>query len=331
MSFYFLESSSVDPHFNLALEQYVFEQLPKESSYFMLWQNGNSIIVGKNQNTIAEINNEYVKAHGINVVRRLSGGGAVYHDLGNINFTFIMDAEKTETLNFQAFIIPVVKTLQKLGVTAEQNGRNDITIDGKKFSGNAQYYRRGRVMHHGTILFDSDLSVVAQALKVSKDKIESKGVKSIQSRVTNVREYLKDDISLQEFKNILKTYMFENEPLEEYPLTEEDIKCIEKIQKERYDTWEWNYGYSPKYSIVKSRRVENCGSIEVNMNVENGIIKNFKTFGDYFGSGDTGEIAEKLIGRKLEESELFQALSGLNIGYYYNNLTLEEFIKIILQ
>ncbi len=331
MSFYFLESPSVDPHFNLALEEYVFEQLPKENSYFMLWQNDNSIIVGKNQNTIEEINTEYVKAHGINVVRRLSGGGAVYHDLGNINFTFIMDAEKTGTLNFQAFIIPVVKTLQKLGIAAEQNGRNDITIDGRKFSGNAQYYRRGRVMHHGTILFDSDLSVVAQALNVSKDKIESKGVKSVQSRVTNVREYLKDDISLQEFKNILKTYMLEDETLEEYSLTEDDLNCVEKIQKERYDTWEWNYGYSPKYSIIKSRRVENCGTIKVNMNVENGVIKNFKTFGDYFGSGDTSEIAEMLIGRKLEEAELSQTLSGVNIGYYYNNLTPEEFIKIILQ
>ena len=330
MSIIYLESPSFDPHFNLALEQYVFNEMPKTNEYFMLWQNDNAIIVGKHQNTIGEINQEYVKAHNIQVVRRLSGGGAVYHDLGNLNFTFIMDAGDAEDLNFRVFSVPVVKALKRLGITAEQNGRNDITVDGRKFSGNAQYIKNGRIMHHGTILFNSDLEKVATSLNVSKDKIESKGLKSVRSRVMNLKEYLPEDITLTEFKNLIKKYMFE-EVKNQYVLTDTDLRRVREIQKERYDTWEWNYGFSPKYSISKERFIENCGKIQLNMEVEKGIITKFITQGDYFGSGDSADLAGILIGSKPEEAELMNTLSGIDINYYYKNLTVKEFIKIIIQ
>ena len=173
----YLDLTTTDPAFNLAVEEYVFEQLPRDRMYVMLWQNDNAIIIGKHQNTLAEINEAYVKEKNIRVVRRLSGGGAVYHDMGNLNFTVIADADG-DNLDFGRFCRIVVRALARMGVEAQINGRNDMTIDGKKFSGNAQYLRQGRVMHHGTILFDSDGAVLANALQVDEEKIRAKGVKT---------------------------------------------------------------------------------------------------------------------------------------------------------
>ena len=198
---------STDPTFNLAFEEYVFESMDQNETYFMLWQNDHAIIVGKHQNTIEEINQDFVKEQGIKVVRRLTGGGAVYHDLGNLNFTFIVNNDSGKPFDFQSFTRPVVKALQSLGVNAEFNGRNDITIDGKKFSGNSQYAKRGRVLHHGTVLFNSKLDTVQNALKVKKDKIESKGVKSVKSRVTNIADYLEPGFTLEDFKKALVSYV----------------------------------------------------------------------------------------------------------------------------
>ncbi|NCB52022.1 MAG: lipoate--protein ligase [Clostridia bacterium] len=326
----YLESPSFDPRFNLALEQYVFDELTKANEYFMLWQNDNAIIVGKYQNTIEEINTEYVVQKEIQVVRRLSGGGAVYHDRGNLNFTFISDAGNVEDLNFRVFCEPVIKALCQFGVTAHLSGRNDITIDGKKISGNAQYIKNGRVMHHGTILFDSDLSKVTASLKVSKDKIESKGIKSVRSRVTNLKPYLPNCITMEEFKKMLKEYMFK-EVDGQYALSDSDFKRIEKIKKERYDLWDWNYGFSPNYSIVKQRTVKNCGSIQLSMEVVDGQITEFAIRGDFFGSGDPDELSNHIIGRRPEACDLREALRGININYYCKNLSTSELMEIILQ
>ncbi|MDD4078630.1 MAG: lipoate--protein ligase [Eubacteriales bacterium] len=331
MSMVYLESPSTDPDFNLALEQYVFDKLPRSNEYFMLWQNDNAIIVGKHQNTLEEINQAYVREHRIRVVRRLSGGGAVYHDLGNINYTFIVDAKGSKSLDFAVFCRQVVKALATLGVRAEVSGRNDITIGGKKFSGNSQYIKKGRIMHHGTIMFDSDLAVVAAALKVGKDKIQSKGVKSVRARVTNVREHIKGDITLAQFWHVLRQFMVEEQNMSAYQLTGADLAQIEELRQSRYATWAWNYGVSPKYSIRKERRVEGCGIIKIGMEVEKGVITAFSTHGDYFGSGDSADVANLLVGEKAEEQALLKALAALPIDYYYNNLTSEELVDIILK
>ena len=245
MKLSYLDLMTTDPSYNLAMEQYVFDCLPRDRMYFMLWQNDNAIIVGKYQNTISEINEEAVRERGIRVVRRLSGGGAVYHDMGNLNFTFITDAGGSSTLDMKLFCEPVVRTLAALGVRAEVNGRNDITIDGKKFSGNSQYLRQGRVMHHGTIMFDSDLSVVGEALRVDPTKIQTKGIRSVRSRVTNVAEHLPERVTLPEFRRILLENILRENPGEEYPLTPDDLAVLELSSFQLMDM-----PYSPQVAVL---------------------------------------------------------------------------------
>ena len=237
----YIESPSVDPAFNLALEQYVFDRLPREYGYFMLWRNDRAVIVGKHQDTLSEINWDYVKEKGIQVVRRLSGGGAVYHDLGNLNFTFIVDEEEEGASPFDRFCEPVIAMLEEAGIRAERTGRNDMSIGGRKFSGNAQYRREGRVMHHGTLLYDTDLDVMERALKPPIEKLRSKGVASVKGRVGNIRPWLREDFTMEQFMGRVREYMFKVYELERYELTEEELSKIRQLQAERYDRWEWNF------------------------------------------------------------------------------------------
>jgi lipoate-protein ligase A len=327
----YLESESTNPHFNLALEQFVFDQLDRGHDYFMLWRNDNAVIVGKHQNTMGEINPEYVRENHIRVVRRLSGGGAVYHDLGNVNFTFIVSADNNRPFDFGTFCCPVVRALAELGVKAEINGRNDMTIEGKKFSGNAQYRKRNRVMHHGTILYDSDLSVLGRALVVQRDKIESKGVKSVQSRVTNVKDYMSEDFGVERFMGELRKMMFKEYAMKPYSLTDVDLEAVRRLQHDVYDTWEWNYGESPAYSIRKERRIEGCGKLEVHMEVTKGAIERIVIFGDYFSDADTGELCRMLQGVRPERASLREFLAAVPIGSYFHNLTPEAFLDILVE
>ena len=325
----YLNLYTTDPAFNLAAEQFVFDCLPKDRMYFMLWQNDNAIIIGKYQNTLAEINTDYVEKHGIRVVRRLSGGGAVYHDMGNLNFTFIADAGELEKLNMRIFCEPIAATLKSLGVQAEINGRNDITIDGKKFSGNSQYLRHGRIMHHGTLMFDSDLSVVADALNVDPSKIEAKGMKSVRSRVTNIRPCLQQDIELPEFREILLNNILSENPGEEYVFSPEEIAEIEKIRDERYATWDWNYGRSPECTLKKSGRIEGVGRIEAYISVNEGLITNLSFRGDFFSTEDPDGLSEYLTGRRPERSEYEEALSAVDVSKYFSGIDREQLLSLL--
>ena len=325
----FIDWKETDPRINLAFEEYVFNQMDQNESYFLLWQNNNAVIVGKHQNTIEEINQEYVKANGIRVVRRLSGGGAVYHDMGNLNFTFIVDDNGREPFDFKTFTRPLVGALQSLGVDAEFNSRNDIAIEGKKFSGNAQYARSGRILHHGTILFNSELSAIQRALKVKKDKIESKGVKSIKNRVTNIADYLDESYSLEDFKKLLLAFMFKDEKLQKMELSGEDFAAIEKIKNEKYGTWDWNYGKSPLYNLRKDRKCD-FGLITILLQVEKAVIKDIHFYGDYFGNGDMHELEALLTGIKPNEEALSAALAGVELADYINGLDSKTLIDLIL-
>ena len=329
MKLSYLDLTTTDPAFNLAAEQYVFDALPRDRAYFMLWQNDNAIIVGKYQNTFAEINDAYVKEHGIRVVRRLSGGGAVYHDLGNLNFTFIADAGTLSTLNFTIFCEPVIRTLAKFGVTAEVNGRNDMTIDGRKFSGNSQYLKQGRIMHHGTILFDSDLSVVSNALQVDESKFQSKASKSVRSRVTNVAAYLPAPVSLPEFRSALLADIAQSVGGEAYTFSASDLAAIEKLRAERYGTWEWNYGFSPACTIERRARIEGCGTVEVRIGVSGGHISEMHFYGDFFSVSEPEQLSARFVGLSPDAQGYKKALQGIDVSQYIVGLTNEALMQLL--
>ncbi len=323
----FIENNSTDPYYNLAFEEYIFKNLDED--FVLLWRNEPSIIVGKNQNTIEEINIDYVKENNINVVRRVTGGGAVYHDLGNLNFSFITEAQ-SNLIDFKTYNRPIVKALEKLGVNCELSGRNDIVIDGKKFSGIAQSLIKGRVLNHGTLLFDSRLDILSKVLNVKRDKIESKGVKSVSSRVTNIKPYVKDDIDVLKFKQVLLNNIFEyfKQPVEIYELSENDINNIQEMVEKKYGTWEWNFGNSPEFNYKVYKRFEG-GGVEVRLHVVKGIIENCKIYGDFFGKNDIKELEGKLTGIKYDVDEVNETLENVIIGEYLGKITKEEFLKCI--
>ncbi|MCL2719722.1 MAG: lipoate--protein ligase [Treponema sp.] len=330
---YYIENRSTDPFYNLSLEQIIFDTFDKNHSYFMLWQNHNSIIVGKHQNTMSEINSAFVKTHNINVARRLSGGGAVYHDMGNLNFTFITDADENTSIDFSTFCKPIQDALVSFGVPVEITGRNDMTIEGKKISGNAQYVKKGRVMHHGTLLYDSDLEILSKALNVSDNKIdtiESKGIKSVKSRVTNIRSFMKNDKTLNEFWAVLKNYFFGSFDMKDYIISGDEENEVQKLKEKVYSQWSWNYGASPSYNMRKIRKVETCGTIEILLDIgKEGIINNITFYGDFFGNYDTQELVNILTGHHYEYNEITDLIKEIDISRYFFNLDKKTFLSIL--
>lgn len=326
----FIDNKGItDPRINLAIEEYALKNLDINETYLLFYINEPSIIIGKNQNTIEEINTEYVEKNGIHVVRRLSGGGAVYHDLGNLNFSFITKDDGESFHNFRKFTEPVVTALKKLGVNAELSGRNDLLAEGRKISGNAQFSTKGRMFSHGTLLFDSEIESVVSALNVKKDKIESKGIKSIRSRVANISEFITEKVTIEEFRSLLLKNIFEGmEEIPEYVLTEKDWEKIHELSKERYQNWDWNYGKSPKFNLQHSHRFP-VGQIDVRFEVNKGTIENCKIYGDFFGVGDVMEVEDKLTGIKYEKSQIASALEEVDIKHYFGNISKEDFINLI--
>lgn len=325
-------NNSNDPFFNHAAEKYLMDNFDEE--VFMLWINRPSILIGKDQNTLSEININYVKENDISVVRRLSGGGTVYNDLGDMNYTFITYRDgvgpKVEN-GFERFALPVVNALQSLGVNAVFTGRNDITIDGKKFSGNAQYFQKDKLLHHGTLLYDCDMSKLAQALKSKPIKFIDKSVKSVGSRVTNILDHMETKMNLADFREYLKNYVIKTYNIKTiYEFTENDLRQIEKISRELFETWEWNYGQSPVYTLKNELKYPGVGVVEYNVNVEGGFIKELSLTGDFFGEGEIRELEEKILNSKHDENDLNKVLSKVNIDDYIKGLSKESFIEGIM-
>jgi lipoate---protein ligase len=317
---------NTDPYFNLATEEYVLKEIRDDS--FMLWRNAPSIIVGKHQNTLAEINLDYINEQDIKVVRRLSGGGAVFHDLGNLNFTFTMQGDGANLINFRKYTDPILEVLVKLGIDARFEGRNDLTIDGKKFSGNAMHIWKNKVLSHGTLLFSSHMPDLSKALNADPMKFRDKAVKSVRSRVTNISEHLKTPMDVMEFSSMIEQHIMEKYPdAKLYELTGSDRSNIEELVRTKYGTWEWNFGYSPQYNFRKVLRTEKSGTLEFNVEVKDGIILEVKIFGDYFNMYDTEIIENALRNVPHTYDRIKEALAGFHLGDYFNNLTLEEFME----
>jgi len=326
----YIINNSTDPYFNIALEEYCLMHVDPGEDYFLLWQNEPSIIIGKNQNTLEEINTRFVEERGIKVVRRVSGGGAVYHDLGNLNFTFISKVNPERTTDFSVFADPVIKVLKELGVDAMLLGRNDIIANDRKISGNAQRLYRTKFLQHGTLLFDVNLEDLAEALNVSADKIQSKGIKSIRSRVANIRELLAEDMAVDEFREMLQRRLSDDYRSEEIRLTEEDLKQIEENARNKFASWDWTYGQSPAFNYRSEKRFPG-GKVGVLIQVKDGLVKECKFYGDYLSIVDTEDFAERLTGLRYERKALEEAMRDIDLTPYFGTVSREELLEILFE
>jgi lipoate-protein ligase A len=316
---------STDPFFNVATDEYIFKTIQEDC--FMLWRNDNAIVVGKHQNTLAEINLDFVKEHNIQVVRRLSGGGTVYHDMGNLNFSFTQTGKTSALVDFQKYTLPIVEVLQKLGVDARFTGNSDLMIGDKKISGNAEHIFKNKILHHGTLLFTSEIKNLSGALKINRAKYDDKAVRSIPKPVTNISEHLKYPLSIEEFiQKIMEHVLSTRADAVLYEFSKEDLQAIQKIRDEKYDTWEWNFGRSPNYSLNKEIETNN-GKLEININVEKGIIKRVKIEGDLFDEKDIAEIEIALINIPHEENAIRKVLNRYPIEEYFNDVSSDDFLN----
>ena len=316
-----------DPRVNLALEEHLLRNLQLTKPMLLFYINEPSVIIGRNQNTIEEIDPKYVDRQGIHVVRRLSGGGAVYHDLGNLNFSFITQGRE-DLHNFARFTGPVIQVLGDLGVDAELRGKSDIFAAGKKISGNAQYATAGRMFSHGTLLFDTDIREMLKALNPRLSKIESNAVQSVRNFVTNIRELLPSDMNVAELKQALLRGIFGTDDLPVYSLGDSDWEQIRKFSADRYGTWEWNYGHSPKFNIQKSDRFP-VGVIDARMDVENGILQGIRIYGDFSGKRDVIEVEEQMVGIRYDPVALARAVADIDLKLYFGDLEKTAFINLL--
>ncbi|KRK46946.1 lipoate--protein ligase [Secundilactobacillus kimchicus] len=321
---------------NLATEQYLMNNKDFGEPLLLFYYETPCIIVGRNQNTLEEINQKYVDEHHITVTRRLSGGGAVYQDLGNLCFSFVLDSDSEEFGDFKSFVQPIVDALHQMGAkSVEVSGRNDILVDGKKFSGNAMYTKNGKTFSHGTLMLDVDQDVIANALNVPEDKIKSKGIKSVRSRVANLKPYLAPEyqnITVPEFRDILLKELFHVDSLDEikdkeYVVTPDEQTEIDKIYEDYYNNWDWVYGNSPEFT-VKKRQHFDAGTIDARFLVDQGKIKSVTFYGDFFGPKDATEIADLLQGVRYDKKSVTEALAEVDTNQYFMGIPKEQLVAL---
>ncbi|GAK47963.1 lipoate-protein ligase A [Secundilactobacillus oryzae JCM 18671] len=335
MIFYRMKSHDIGR--NLATEQYLMNHLNLTEPLLLFYYQTPCIIVGHNQNTLEEVNQEYVAEHQIMVTRRLSGGGAVFDDLGNLSFSFVIN-NPDEFGDFKTFTQPIVDALHEMGATGvEVSGRNDLLVDGKKFSGNAMYTKNGKIFSHGTLMLDVDLDVVSHALNVPEDKIKSKGIKSVRSRVTNLKPYLDaeyQNIDVPEFRDTLLKKLYGVDDVakiadKEYQLTKEDEAAIEDLVEKYYHNWDWVYGSSPEFTI-KRRQHFDAGTIDARILVKSGKIQKITFFGDFFGTQDVEALEQQLVGVRYEETALTKALQLINTSNYFAGISKQQLIELLV-
>jgi len=320
-----------DAYLNLALEEYVLRNRMGDDDLLLFYVNAPAIIIGRNQNTIEEINPDVVAEKGIRVVRRISGGGAVYHDLGNLNFSFMTRDVGNRFNRYEKFNGPVVDVLRTLGVAAEIGGRNDILVGGRKISGNAQFATPDRMFSHGTLLLDSNLDDVTAALRPRPGKVESKGVKSIRSRVANISEFLAAPLDVIELRERILEGIFGTRDRARIPtlaLGDADWAGVRELHDRKYGTWKWNYGENPPSNVQRAKRFP-VGEIDARLDVQEGRLAGVRIFGDFMGRKDVGELEARLVGLPYTREAVVEALEGVEVSEYFGEVSGDEVIALI--
>ena len=314
----FLTNPSTDPWYNMSFDEYCLEQYPSDDSFFYLWRNRPSVIIGLNQNAYSEVNLGYLQAHDIRLARRVTGGGAVYHDLQNLNYTIIGRDVSPQ---------PVVDALRSLGVPAELTGRNDIFVEGRKVSGYARRLWRDRQIIHGTLMYDVDLDTLGRALDVPGSKLAAKGIASVRSRVANLKDYLPQFASLDAFQAALQEMLAAGDA--ELPFGDERRAAVQRLSDAKFSTWDWIYGQSRAAQIVRSGHLA-CGSVEVQLSLDGGVIREAAFRGDFLGALPAQELADRLVGLRFERSALQQKLDAAGVNNYFDGVSSEVLLDLIL-
>jgi lipoate-protein ligase A len=314
---FYYNNPGTDPCFNMALEEYLMKTYPSCEDVVMLWQSGPAVLIGRHQNTLAQINREYVERSGIEIVRRITGGGSVYQDLGNVNYSCILRNAKDARYNFKMLAEPVISALCALGVNAEFSSRNDISVNGAKISGNAQHIYHDTVLHHGTLLLNSDLDALGRALTVKKSKLAGKGIDSVRSRVANLSEFLAKPLSMDEFKQIIMKGLLQNAP-DAHPLelTAHDLEQVENLADTKFRTWSWNYGESPDYNLYREKQLA-CGEVELYLKLDGEKIESIRFFGDFLGGEDVSPLEKRLTGTQFSAAALQKLLEEADAPRYF--------------
>jgi len=318
-------SPYTNPYFNLASEEYLLKNFQED--LFLLYRNTPSIVVGKHQNTLAEINLPFVQEQEILVARRISGGGTVFHDLGNLNFAFFTSGKEGELVDYKRATLPILGALKEMGLEARLGKRNEILLEGLKISGTASHVFKQRVLHHGTLLFSSEMGKLSAALKSDKERFTDRAVKSVRSRVTNIRDHLTESMGVEMFQERVLNHMLRtNKDARAYQFSQTDLAEIKVLRDSKFSTWEWNFAYSPRYQFCKSFSF-NTGSLELHMNVEKGVIKDFKILGDFTSMKDIVLLETLLVGTIHDPETIRNKLSGIDVSNYILGLHNEELLS----
>lgn len=323
----YLKNPSTNPYYNMAFDEYCLESLPIDEPVFFLWQNKPAVIVGYNQEVNTEVNLDYLKEKGIDLVRRVTGGGAVYHDLENLNYTIVGRSEDLER-DYPEYAALMMKALQALGVPATLSGRNDILVEGKKVSGFAKRVCKNRLMVHGTLMYNVDVDILTHVLNPSTTKLQSKGIASVRSRVTNLCNYLPELSDIHAFKNRLEEILSNNYSDAEYKLSETDLAHIQQLTDEKFATWEWNYGRSPKATLVHSARLA-CGTVEIHLTLAENRIASCRFGGDFLGNLPASDVEKALTGIPYEINEIRKCLSKLEISRYFDRVSADNLLEMM--
>ena len=322
----YLQNNSTDPNFNMAFDEFCLEQLKADEPVFYLWQNRPSVIIGLNQSAYAEVNLPYLREKGIVLARRVTGGGAVYHDLQNLNYTITGRIRDLET-DYPAYVETMARALRQLGVPAEVSGRNDILVEGRKCSGYAKRVSKDRLMIHGTLMYDVDIDTLTEVLATPGSKLSAAGVSSVRSRVANLKGYLPQFKDIQAFQAALQALLAGDD--EEIRLTDAQIAQIEADAAAKYRTWEWIYGHSPVAAFRVGKKFA-CGRVEASFSLKAGCIDGLRFSGDFLGNLPPDCIADALQGCRYTREALLDTLRNQPVGDCFDALTPDELTRFLL-